>query len=114
VLLALIALPIGWHVMKPYQRERMLTFVHPAQDSQGSGYQGLQAKIAIGSGGFWGKGIRSGTQSRLGFIPVSHADFIFAPFAEEQGFVGTLAVLLLYSLLLLRLLEGAQTASDRG
>jgi rod shape determining protein RodA len=113
VLLALIALPIGWRVMKPYQRERMMTFVHPAQDSQGSGYQGLQAKIAIGSGGFWGKGIRSGTQSRLGFIPVSHADFIFAPFAEEQGFVGIVAVLVLYSLLLLRLLEGAQTASDR-
>jgi len=113
-LLGVFVLPVGWHFLKPYQRERMMTFLHPSQDSQGSGYQGLQAKIAIGSGGFWGKGIRNGSQSRLGFIPVSHADFVFAPFAEEQGFVGTLAVLLLYSLLLLRLLEGAQTASDRG
>src|SRR6266567_3658073 len=112
-LIGLLALPAGWHFLKPYQRERVMTFAHPAEDAQGSGYQGLQAKIAIGSGGFWGKGIRNGTQSRLGFIPVSQADFVFAPFAEEQGFVGTLVVLLLYSLLLLRLLEGAQTASDR-
>jgi rod shape determining protein RodA len=112
-LIGVLILPFGWHFLKPYQRERVMTFMHPSQDVQGSGYQGLQAKIAIGSGGFWGKGIRNGTQSRLGFIPVSHADFIFAPFAEEQGFVGTLVVLLLYSLLLLRLLEGAHTAGDR-
>ena len=112
-LMGLLALPAGWHFLKPYQRERVMTFAHPAEDAQGSGYQGLQAKIAIGSGGFWGKGIRNGTQSRLGFIPVSHADFIFAPFAEEQGFMGTLVVLLLYLLLFLRLLDGAQTAGDR-
>ena len=112
-LIGISALPVGWRFLKPYQRDRVMTFAHPAQDVQGSGYQGLQAKIAIGSGGFWGKGIRNGTQSRLGFIPVSHADFIFAPFAEEQGFIGTLIVLLLYSVLLLRLLDGAHTAGDR-
>jgi rod shape determining protein RodA len=112
-LMFLLVLPVGWHFLKPYQRERVMTFVHPSHDAQGSGYQGLQAKIAIGSGGFWGKGIRNGTQSRLGFIPVSHADFIFAPFAEEQGFIGTLVVLLLYLVLLLRLLDGAQMVGDR-
>lgn len=113
LLLGVLALPVGWHFLKPYQRERVMTFVHPTEDSQGSGYQSSQARIAIGSGGFWGKGIGNGTQSRLGFIPVSHADFIFASFAEEQGFVGTLLVFLLYFALLLRLLDGAQTAGDR-
>jgi rod shape determining protein RodA len=112
-LLGAMMLPVGWHLLKPYQRERLISYVHPSQDTQGSSYQGTQAKIAIGSGGFWGKGFASGTQSRLGFVPVSHADFIFAAFAEEQGFVGTLIVLLLYLALLLRLLDGAQTAGDR-
>lgn len=113
VLLGILALPVGWHFLRPYQRERILTFVHPSQDTQGSSYQVTQTKIAIGSGGFWGKGLGNGTQSRLGFIPVSHADAIFAPFAEEQGFVGTLFALLLYIALLLRLLDGAQMAGDR-
>jgi rod shape determining protein RodA len=113
LLLGILILPVGWHFLKPYQRERVVTFIHPTEDTQGPGYQASQAKIAIGSGGFWGKGIGNGTQSRLGFIPVSHADFIFASFAEEQGFVGTLLVFLLYFALLLRLLDGAQTAGDR-
>jgi rod shape determining protein RodA len=112
-LLGALMLPVGWHLLKPYQRERLTSYVHPSKDTQGSSYQGIQSRIAIGSGGFWGKGIRNGTQSRLGFVPVSHADFIFAAFAEEQGFVGTLLVLLLYLALLLRLLDGAQTAGDR-
>jgi rod shape determining protein RodA len=109
----ILALPVGWHFLRPYQRERLMTFVHPSQNTQGSSYQVTQTKIAIGSGGFWGKGLGNGTQSRLGFIPVSHADSIFAAFAEEQGFVGTLIVLLLYFVLLLRLLDGAQMAADR-
>lgn len=112
-LLGALVLPVGWHFLKPYQRDRLISFVHPSQDTQGSSYQGIQSKIAIGSGGFWGKGIGNGTQSRLGFVPVSHADFIFAALAEEQGFVGTLIVLVLYLALLLRLLDGAQTAGDR-
>ncbi len=112
-LLGALMLPVGWHFLRPYQRERLMTFVNPKEDAQGSGYQVAQSKIAIGSGGFWGKGIGNGTQSQLGFIPVSHADFIFAAFAEEQGFAGTLVVLLLYFILLLRLLDGAQWATDR-
>jgi rod shape determining protein RodA len=112
-LIGILALPVAWHFLRPYQRERLMTFVHPTQNTQSSSYQVTQTKIAIGSGGFWGKGLGNGTQSRLGFIPVSHADSIFAAFAEEQGFVGTLLVLLLYFALLLRLLDGAQMAPDR-
>jgi rod shape determining protein RodA len=112
-LAGILALPVGWHFLRPYQRQRLMTFLHPSQNTQGSSYQVTQTKIAIGSGGFWGKGMGNGTQSRLGFIPVSHADSIFAAFAEEQGFVGTLFVLLLYFALLLRLLDGAQMAADR-
>ncbi len=113
-LAGLLFLPVAWHLLRPYQRERVLTFVHPAtRDKQGSSYQVTQTKIAIGSGGLWGKGLGNGTQSRLGFVPVSHADTIFAALAEEQGFLGTLFVLLLYCALLLRLLDGAQMAGDR-
>ncbi len=112
-LAGILALPVGWHFLRPYQRERLMTFTHPAQNTQSHSYQVTQTKIAIGSGGFWGKGMGNGTQGRLGFIPVSHADSIFAAFAEEQGFVGTLIVLLLYFVLLLRLLDGSQMAADR-
>ena len=113
-LLGALMLPVGWHYfLRSYQRERLISYVHPSHDTQGSSYQVTQSKIAIGSGGFWGKGLGNGTQGRLGFVPVSHADFIFAAFAEEQGFVGTLVVLLLYFALLLRLLDGAQRAGDR-
>jgi rod shape determining protein RodA len=113
LILGALTVPVAWHFARPYQRERLLSFVHPAQDVRGSSYQGTQSKIAIGSGGLWGRGIGNGTQSQLGFIPVSHADFIFAAFSEEQGFAGTLFVLLLYFLLLLRLLDGAQSVGDR-
>jgi rod shape determining protein RodA len=113
-LLGILALPVGWHFLRPYQRERLVSFVRPTRDTQGSSYQVTQTKIAIGSGGFWGKGIGNGTQNRLGFVPVSRADSIFAGLAEEQGFVGTLLVLLLYLALLLRLVDGAQRAGDRG
>jgi rod shape determining protein RodA len=112
-LLGALALPVGWHFLRPYQRDRLMTYVHPSQDTQGTSYQVTQTKIAIGSGGLRGKGFGNGTQNRLGFIPVAQADSIFAPFAEEQGFVGTLFVLLLYFALLLRLLDGAQMAPDR-
>lgn len=113
LLFGLMLAPVGWHFARPYQRERMMSFIHPSQDTRGSSYQSLQSKIAIGSGGFWGKGMGNGTQSQLGFIPVSQADFIFAAFSEEQGFIGTVFVLVLYLALLLRLLDAAQTAGDR-
>ncbi|HXH51584.1 MAG TPA: rod shape-determining protein RodA [Terriglobia bacterium] len=112
-LIGILALPASWHLLRPYQRERLEAFVHPKQNTQGSSYQVTQTKIAIGSGGLWGRGLGNGTQSQLGFIPVSHADAIFAAFAEERGFIGTLAVFLLYVVLLLRLLEGARTAIDQ-
>jgi rod shape determining protein RodA len=113
MLLGALSLPVGWRLMLPYQRDRLMSFIHPSRDSQGSSYQATQSKIAIGSGGLWGKGFGHGSQSQLGFVPVSHADFIFAAFAEERGFAGTLLVLLLYLALLLRLLDGAQWAPDR-
>jgi rod shape determining protein RodA len=112
-LIGILVLPVGYHFLRPYQQERLKTFVHPTEKTQSSSYQVTQTKIAIGSGGFWGKGLGNGTQSRLGFIPVSHADSIFAAFAEEQGFVGTLLVMLLYFAMLLRLLDEAQMAPDR-
>ncbi|MFQ5926996.1 MAG: FtsW/RodA/SpoVE family cell cycle protein, partial [Terriglobia bacterium] len=90
VLAALLALPAGWYLLAPYQRERLVTFVNPGQNPKGPGYQVLQSKIAVGSGGFWGKGMGKGSQNQLGFIPVRHAEFIMAAYAEEQGFAGVL------------------------
>ena len=81
-LIALLMLPIGWRVLKPYQKERITSFLHPEEDAKGSGYQLLQSKIAVGSGGFWGKGFGNGTQNQLGFVPVRYSDFILAAWAE--------------------------------
>jgi rod shape determining protein RodA len=83
-------------VMKDYQRDRILTFLHPENDPSGSGYHILQAKIALGSGGFLGKGFGLGTQSQLNYLPEKHTDFIFATFAEEFGFLGCFTLLALY------------------
>jgi len=85
----------------------------PEEDAKGSGYQLLQSKIAVGSGGFWGKGFRNGTQNQLGYIPVRYSDFIMSAWAEEQGFKGVLIALGLYMALLLRLVQNAQRAKDR-
>jgi rod shape determining protein RodA len=113
VLIGLLMLPVGWHVMKPYQKERVTSFLHPEEDAKGSGYQVLQSKIAVGSGGFWGKGFGNGTQNQLGYIPVRYSDFIMSAWAEEQGFKGVLLALGLYMALLLRLVQNAQRAKDR-
>ena len=85
----------------------------PESDPQGSGYQVQQSKIAVGSGGTWGLGVTRGMQIQLRFLPFAHTDFIFAAFAEEHGFVGVVTVLGLYFLLLMQILQNAQTASDR-
>ncbi len=95
-------LPIAWFVMKEYQRERILVYLDPFRDPQGSAYNVIQAKIAIGSGQLLGKGIAGATQSRLAFLPERHTDFIFAVFAEMWGFVGCLVLLVCYALLLIR------------
>ena len=105
--------PVSRHILKPYQRERITSFLHPEEDAKGSGYQLLQSKIAVGSGGFWGKGFGNGSQNQLGYIPVRYSDFIMSAWAEEQGFKGVLLALGLYMALLLRLVQNAQRAKDR-
>ncbi len=109
----LLVLPIGWHVMRPYQRERLMTFIDPSRDPRGSGYQLIQSRIAVGAGGLWGKGIARGTQTQLRFLPVPHTDFIFSAYAEEHGFTGVLLALALYFVVLMRIIYNAQTAADR-
>jgi rod shape determining protein RodA len=113
VALAAIMVPVGYHFLKPYQRERVTTFLRPEEDPRGAGYQILQSKIAVGSGGFWGKGLGNGSQNQLGFVPVRYSDFILAALAEELGFAGVFVALLLYMFLLLRLVHNAQRAHDR-
>ncbi len=101
------------HQMKPYQRKRVEAFLAPQSDPQGASYNVLQAQIAMGSGGAWGKGLFSGTQSRLGFVPEKHTDFILAVVGEELGLWGTLLVLGLYLLILWRIILIGYLASDR-
>jgi rod shape determining protein RodA len=114
VLAAALLAPLAWFVvLKPYQKDRVATFLNPSLDPQKRGYQQLQSKIAVGSGGLWGKGTAKGSQTQLSFLPVPHTDFIFAAFAEEHGFFGVLSVLLLYFMVLMRLIHNAQTAPDR-
>jgi len=113
ILLGALMLPAGWHFLKPYQKDRVTSFLHPEEDAKGSGYQVLQSKIAVGSGGFWGKGFGKGSQNQLGYIPVRYSDFIMSAWAEEQGFKGVLLALGLYMALLLRLVQNAQRAKDR-
>jgi rod shape determining protein RodA len=113
-----VLLPALWiygpkmHLVKQYQKDRLTSFLHPEADSQKSGYQLEQSKIAVGSGGIWGKGTRKGTQTQGSFLPEPHTDFIFAAWSEEHGFVGAVALLLLYFMVLMRLIHNAQTAPD--
>ena len=98
--------------LKPYQMKRVTSFIDPASDPKGAGYQLLQSKIAVGSGGLWGKGTNRGTQTQGDFLPIPYTDFIFAAFCEEHGFVGGVGILLLYFIILTRLIQNAQQASD--
>jgi rod shape determining protein RodA len=111
-LLVVFAWP-AWMLMLGYQKDRVLTFVDPGRDPKGKGYQVIQSRIAVGSGGIWGLGATKGFQTQLRFLPVSHTDFIFSTLAEEHGFVGVSVVLGLYFLLLLQVVQNAQTAPDR-
>jgi rod shape determining protein RodA len=111
--LVLIA-PVAWKfALKDYQKSRISTFIDPSQDAKGAGYQQIQARITVGSGGLSGKGYRQGTQGQLRFLPVAHNDFIFSVLAEEQGFAGVLVALGLYLFVILRSLEAARLAKDR-
>jgi len=111
-LLGLAALPGLWMVMRDYQRQRVLTLLDPEGDPLGAGWNIIQSKIAIGSGGLFGKGLFEGTQSHLNFLPESHTDFIIAVLAEELGFLGVLGLLTLYFLLLTRGLYIATQGRD--
>ena len=99
-------------LLKPYQKARLTSFINPDSDPKGTVYQIRQSLIAVGSGGVWGKGAAKGTQTQGDFLPIPHADFIFAAFGEEHGFVGAIFVLLLYFFILMRLIQNAQTAAD--
>jgi rod shape determining protein RodA len=113
-LCGLLAAPIAWKfAMKDYQKQRISTFLDPSQDAKGAGYQQIQARVTVGSGGLTGKGFRQGTQGQLRFLPVAHNDFIFSVLAEEQGFAGVLVTLGLYLFVILRTLEAATLAKDR-
>jgi rod shape determining protein RodA len=109
----LLVLPVGWTVLKDYQKARLVSFLDPDRDPRGSGYQVIQSKIAVGAGGMWGKGVTKGSQTQLRFLPVPHTDFIFSAFAEEHGFVGVIVVLSLYFVLIMQIVQNAQTASDK-
>ena len=101
----LISMPFAIALLQPYQKSRILTFLNPDRDPLGAGYQIIQSKIAVGSGGLNGKGFLKGTQSYLEFLPEKHTDFIFTLFAEEQGFLGSLGLLLIYIIIIYRVLR---------
>ena len=108
-------LPIAISFLKPYQKSRILTFLNPERDPLGAGYQIIQSKIAIGSGGFFGKGFLQGSQSYLDYLPEKHTDFIFTLFSEEFGFFGSLFILFLYAIIVWRLVKiGNFTRSNFG
>jgi rod shape determining protein RodA len=109
----LISLPIGYHFLKPYQKDRLASFIDPDRDPKGAGFQVIQSRIAVGNGGMWGRGVTQGSQTHLGFLPVPHTDFIFSSYAEEHGFVGVVVALVLYFLLIMQIVQNAQTAGDR-
>jgi rod shape determining protein RodA len=114
--LAIVAVvaPVSYFfVLKDYQRARLISFYDPTQDPKGSGYQVIQSKIAVGSGALWGRGVTKGSQTQGRFLPVPHKDFIFSAFAEEHGFVGVTVALGMYFLLLMQIVQNAQTAPDR-
>lgn len=104
--------PLLWYALRDYQRERVLTFLNPERDPLGSGYHIIQSKIAIGSGGLYGKGWLNGSQSRLEFLPERSTDFIFAVFAEEFGLIGIVLLLALYIFIVIRGLYIATQAQD--
>jgi len=113
LLLTVVALPVSFQFLKDYQKARLVGFLDPDRDPRGTGYQLVQSKIAVGAGRTWGKGITKGTQTQLRFLPVPHTDFIFSAFAEEHGFVGVTVILALYFVMIMRIVQNAQTAPDR-
>ena len=109
-LIFITSLPFVISFLKPYQKLRILTFINPERDPLGSGYQIIQSKIAVGSGGVSGKGFLKGTQSYLDFLPEKHTDFIFTLFSEEFGFIGSMLLLVLYSIIIYRIINAGLTS----
>ncbi len=112
--IGLLSTPLVWVLLKDYQRQRLLVYLNPNADVLGAGYNVLQSKIAVGSGQLWGKGWLQGTQGQLRFVPEHHTDFIFSVLAEEWGFLGSLVLLLLFTVLLLQALRVARQARETG
>ncbi len=115
ILVGLLTVGVVWKsgkVLKPYQKARLTSFMNPDDDPRGTGYQIRQSLIAVGDGGVFGRGATKGTQTQGDFLPIPYTDFIFAAFCEEHGFIGAMVVLLLYFLILMRLIQNAQTAAD--
>ncbi|KYG70197.1 rod shape-determining protein RodA [Bdellovibrio bacteriovorus] len=114
IVLGIIALPIAWKfVLHDYQKNRIFTFLSPASDPRGTGYNSIQSKIAVGSGRFFGKGFMKGTQSQLEFLPERHTDFIYSVLSEEHGFVGSIAVIGLFAFLFITGIRIATNARDK-
>lgn len=109
----IVVLPALWHFLKEYQKQRILTLFNPEADPLGKGYQILQSKIAVGSGGLFGKGLFKGTQSKLDFLPAKHTDFIFSVWSEELGFLGATIILFLYLIFLLRMIDLVYRAKEK-
>src|ERR1051325_1517514 len=114
VVIVALVVPLGWTMLKPYQKDRIVTFLNPDRDPLGRGYQVTQAKIAIGSGGIHGKGFQNGEEAKLEVLPARHTDFVFAVLGEEWGFIGVTIVLALYLFLIVQALTFAKHARDRG
>ena len=113
IVTAISVLPVGYLFLKPYQQARLIAFLNPESDSLGTGYQVIQSKIAIGSGGLTGKGFLQGSQTHLNFIPAKHTDFILSILGEEWGFIGILILLLIYCFFILKALHNAKEAKDK-
>lgn len=111
-LTGLLGAPILWSVLKAYQKKRILVFLNPGLDPLGSGYTAIQSRIAVGSGGFWGKGFLQGTQAQLEFVPEHHTDFIFCVIGEEWGFLGTLFLLICYAFLFRAIFQVIASTTD--
>jgi len=113
ILTGILSFPVLWHFLRDYQRQRLLVFLNPNADPLGAGYTIIQSKIAVGSGGIFGKGWMSGTQNQLNFLPERHTDFIFSVIGEEWGFLGAILLLWLFLLLINRLLKIAEMTNDQ-
>jgi rod shape determining protein RodA len=111
--LTIASLPIAYLFLKPYQKERFIAFLNPTSDPLGSGYQLIQSKVAIGSGGIAGKGFLNGSQTHLDFIPAKHTDFILSILGEEWGFIGIFILLIIYAIFILKCLQNAKEAKDK-